>query len=74
MKPPPPKFLIGQLGDGGERWACIDPNAYQHAGAVAERRFSAYLEPYPDEGAARAALIAAGALTIDPEPGRRRRG
>ncbi len=68
----PPRFLIGQHPDQGELWAAIDTQAHHLHPGVRERRFAAYLSPYPSEEAARHALIAAGAMHIEREAGRKR--
>ena len=70
----PPSFLIGHKADGGALWASICPSAHHVEARIAERRFGAYLAPFSDEEAARAALIAAGAQVIEPERGGKRRG
>jgi hypothetical protein len=70
----PASFLIGQLPNGDRRWASIDPNARFTGAAVGETRFGGYLRPFPTEDAARQALEAAGAVSIDGEPERKRRG
>ena len=67
----PPRFLIGKLPDGGLAWAAVDPNAHHLQPRVGERRFTAYLAPYPTEEAARQALVAAGAVDIEVDEGRR---
>lgn len=69
----PARFLIGSLPDGSERWAAIDAAAHHLQPRIAERRGGAYLAPYPNEEAARRALIAAGAERIQFEQ-RARRG
>ena len=71
----PPRFLIGKLPTGEERWAAIDPNTHHLEAGVAERRFGAYLKPFADEGEAHRALIEAGAVDVHPEhrPRRNRR-
>lgn len=70
----PPRFLIGLLPSGEQRWAAIDPNAHHLEAEVAERRFGAYLKPFRSEDEARAALNAAGAEEIALEPRKRCRG
>lgn len=67
----PPRFFIGKLPDGSERWAAIDTSAHHLEARMGERRFGAYLAPFTNEVAARAALIAAGAVNIEAEQGRR---
>ena len=68
-------FLIGQLPDSSQIWACVDASLCT-APAVADRRYGAYMALVPDEQEAREAMIAAGALpdSITPEQrsGRRR--
>jgi hypothetical protein len=68
----PLAFLIGQHPRRGALWAAIDPQVRFTKAEVADRRFSAYLAPFPSEAAARAALAAAGAQHIEAE--QRRRG
>ena len=63
----PPKFLTGRHPTRGLLWAAIDPTARFAEAAVAERRFGAYLKPFPDEASAQAALLAAGAKWIEVE-------
>lgn len=70
----PPKFLVGVLANGEQRWASIDTTAHHVQAEVAERRFGAYLRPFRDELSAREALRAAGALDVDVEAGKKRRG
>lgn len=69
----PPKFLIGVLATGEQRWAGIDVNAHHLEGRVSDRRFAAYWAPYRSEEEARQALIAVGATNIEAEAGRKRR-
>ena len=69
----PATFLIGTHPERGQLWVAIDANAHHLQPRVGERRFAAYLAPYPNEEAARRALIGAGAQSIEPEV-RKRRG
>jgi hypothetical protein len=67
----PSRFLIGRHRDSGLLWASIDPHARFSRSEIGEHRFAAYLAPFTDEGAARAALIAAGAERIEIEERRK---
>lgn len=69
----PSTFLIGTLPTGEKLWAAVDSAAHHLQPRIGERRFVAYLAPYPNEAAARHALEAEGALVIEPEV-RKRRG
>lgn len=64
---PTTRFLLGRKSDGSILWAGVDENAHHLEGQVRDRRFGAYCCPYQCEEAARAALIAAGALDVKPE-------
>lgn len=63
----PPRFLIGVLANGEQRWAAIDVDMHHVESAIGETRFGGYLKPFPSEEAARAALAAAGASKIKHE-------
>ncbi len=69
-----PLFLIGQHPERGALWAAIDTNVRFAKAEIAERRFGAYLSPFPDEVTARVGLAAAGARIIELETGGKRRG
>lgn len=62
--------------DGAKLFACVDPAARYVTPAVASSRFSASLNPFPDEATAQVALRAAGAETTstDSATGRRKAG
>jgi hypothetical protein len=66
-----PKFLTGRHDQRGLLWAAIDPDARYAEAAIGERRFAAYLKPFPDEDSAKQALLDAGAKWIEAEGGRR---
>lgn len=70
----PARFLVGRHPQRGTLWASIDTENHHLEGHVTERRFGAYLAPYRSEDDARAALIAAGAVNIEAEDRRKRRG
>lgn len=55
------RFVTGRLSDGTIAWACIDELALCTSPAIGQRRFQAYLAPWPDESDARQALLEAGA-------------
>jgi hypothetical protein len=67
-------FLTGRRPDGALLWACVDPDCSGRDPEIGERRFSAYVRPFTSEDDARAALVAAGAGTIELEqrPSKRR--
>lgn len=67
----PPRFLVGKLPDGSERWAAIDPSARFLKASIGERRFQAYMAPFTSEEAAREALTVAGADNIAAEERKR---
>ncbi len=60
------KYLTGQHPEKGQMFAAIDVRARFTEAAVAPLRFAAFLTPFASEGAARAALEAAGASIEGP--------
>jgi hypothetical protein len=68
----PPRFLIGRHPARGLLWVAVDPKVNFLEPQITESRFAAYLAPYTSEEAAREALIAAGAVNIEAEQGKRR--
>ena len=52
-------FLVGRLLNSSQIWACVDASLCT-APAVANRRFEAYLTPFPSEHEARQAMMDAG--------------
>lgn len=69
----PPQFLIGKHPQHGLIWASIDPVAHHLQPRVGERRFAAYLAPFPNQEAAKRALMAAGATQVMLEERKQRR-
>lgn len=55
-------FVTAEHPQHGTLWACVDPEAHEGEGRVAERRFVAFLAPFKSEEDAAEALIAAGAV------------
>lgn len=57
------RLLRADKPDGQAAYACISPG-FQGESSIADIRFAAFLRPFPDEDAARAALQSAGATNI----------
>lgn len=55
------RYLTGQHPELGTLYAAIDERAHHVAGAIAPRRFGAFLSPFQSKNEAEAALAAAGA-------------
>ena len=69
---PTSKFLIARLPNGEHRWAAIDASANHLHPKIGERRFVAFMSPFPSEAAARHALFAEGASVIEAESRKKR--
>ena len=61
----PDKLLTATHPERGTLFAAIDPAVRFVAGEVRDRRFSAFLAPFPDEASARMALKSAGAKLVE---------
>jgi hypothetical protein len=62
--------VITATGPRGRLFACIAPSVRFTTGKVADVRFCAFLNPFADEEAARAALVAAGGENLKEEVAR----
>jgi hypothetical protein len=62
---PDTRIITAEHPKMGTLYAAIDPRVHHVAGRVAERRFGAFLAPFPDEICAIAALRAAGAKNAE---------
>lgn len=58
----PPKYITAEMPDGTTIFAAIDANARFVEPKVADRKFGAFLTPFPSLLEARAALVAAGGI------------
>jgi hypothetical protein len=54
-------------GPAGRLFACVSPGARFTEAKVADSRLSAFLRPFPDEAAAKAALTSAGGENLKEE-------
>lgn len=71
------EFLVAWRGNA-QLWASYDPDTYCNSPLVGDRRFPAWLAPFPSEAEARQALLEAGVdpatITDETRPKRARRG
>lgn len=64
MTADPPKFITAEMPDGSTIFAAIDTRARFVEPKVAERKFGAFLTPFPSLLEAKAALVAAGGKCV----------